>query len=29
MHNWSITNILPRLGAVIDSKAYLVALSRV
>jgi nicotinamidase-related amidase len=28
MHNWSVTNILPRLGAVIDSKAYLEALGR-
>jgi nicotinamidase-related amidase len=26
MHNWALTNILPRLGAVIDSEAYIAAL---
>jgi nicotinamidase-related amidase len=26
MHNWPLVNILPRLGAVIDSKAYIAAL---
>ena len=26
MHNWSMKNILPRLGAVIDSAAYIAAL---
>ena len=26
MHNWALTNILPRLGAVIDSEAYINAL---
>jgi nicotinamidase-related amidase len=26
MHNWPLTNILPRLGAVIDSTAYISAL---
>jgi nicotinamidase-related amidase len=26
MHNWSLTNILPKLGAVIDSKTYIAAL---
>ena len=28
MHNWPMINILPRLGAVIDSKAYIAALQR-
>lgn len=26
MHNWALTNILPRLGSVIDSKTYIAAL---
>jgi nicotinamidase-related amidase len=26
LHNWSMTNILPNLGAVIDSKSYIAAL---
>jgi nicotinamidase-related amidase len=29
MHNWSLTNILPKLGAVIDSKAYIAALKSI
>ncbi len=28
LHNWPLINILPRLGAVIDSKAYIAALQR-
>jgi nicotinamidase-related amidase len=28
MHNWPLVNILPRLGAVIDSEAYIAALQR-